>query len=548
MTRKIIAPIVLAAILVAGLVMGADAAKEKGIPEGRILRVANAYVLGSDVMDPTRTSSITAQKLLGGIFDSLIEMGPNGKAVPGLATRWYPNEERTVWTIDLRKGVQFHDGWGEMTAEDVKFSIERFMGPDSISVQKFYTRKLVKEVVVKDRYTLEIRLKSPDPDFVDAYLRVGSVNSDGMIMSKAYWDKVGKAGFLKHPIGTGRWKFVEHRPGDGITMDAYDQHWSGKKPGFRRVVLMEIPEEGTRVAMLKTGEADLVDLSVDSALTLKKMGYRILTEPDAAIAGLRIWGNWRPDAIAANTPTSHREVRKALSLAINRKELVDTLFGGLYEPVTFPGIRTSRTGFGVDSKKWTEWAKKAHRYDPDEAKRLLKQAGFPNGFEFTVWSYKASRTPWAHKVNEVLAAYWQAIGLRPKIEVVDFTGFFRPIMRKDPSGKTFRGSVALHCWANEAFPIAATADNYGIEGYTQQLDPTNKEWMELSNRVKTELDPDKRQKYFEELLLIIGEQYINPTLFYVQALYGVSNKVKEANPIPGLQIPSQWFHTIVPAN
>ena len=186
MTRKIIAPIVVAAIVVAGLVMGADAAKEKDIPEGRILRVAGAHILGSDVLDPTRTSPITAQRLLGGIFDSLIERGPDGKAVPGLATRWYPNEDRTVWTIDLRKGVQFHDGWGEMTAEDVKFSIERFMGPDSIAARLFYLKQHIKEVVVKERYTLEIHTKEPHPDIVDSYLHDGPMSNENIVMSKAY--------------------------------------------------------------------------------------------------------------------------------------------------------------------------------------------------------------------------------------------------------------------------------------------------------------------------------------------------------------------------
>lgn len=352
---------------------------------------------------------------------------------------------------------------------------------------------------------------------------------------------------MKHPIGTGQWKFVEYLPGDSIIFDAVDEHWTGMVPEFDRLVMMEIPEEGARVAMLERGDADFIDVSLDTSKALKKMDYNIVVVKNTGLAGFRMWDTWRPEAIEANMPLTHREVRQALSLAINRQEIVDTMFGGLFDPLPFPGPMTPRDAVGIDKERWTEWAKEGNKYDPERAKELLVGAGFPDGFEITALSYVASRGPWQRELWEVIAGYWEKIGVTTNIQNVDFNAYHRPMFRTLPHPDELICTISLHTSALDIFPAMSTPIRYEPNSTFAFLDIYNEEWMELINQVASETDPALQGKYHDELLGIIGDQYVNPNLFYVSTIYVVSDKVGDYSTINGMEFPTMWVKYFKPA-
>jgi peptide/nickel transport system substrate-binding protein len=565
MAKKIIALIVAVAVLAGGLGM-VGCAPEEVTPtptpptptptppappeEPRILRVAVADLLGMGVLDPVLTPSAYCQKIVGPAFDSLVGVDVDDKPVPALATSWEPNEDYTVWTIHLREGVQFHDDWGEMTAEDVEFSLRRFISPECLAAQSPEMGSVISDIVIVDRYTLEIHLSEPRPVFVEYYLRDGPTESMGMVMSKAYWEAVGAEGFLEHPIGTGQWKFVEFRPGDSVTWEAVDEHWSGVVPGFDRVILMEVPEESTRVAMLERGDADLIDVGIDRGLMLDKEGYDVVLVKEVGRTPIFFFDTWRPEAIEANNPLTLREVRKALSLAINRQEINETMFGGFFDPVPLPGLNTGSTGVGLPEetcKQWREWAKVAYRYDPDEARRLLAEAGFPEGFEVTFWSYNSSRGPFETALIEVVAGYWEAIGVKTNIIPTDYNGYFRPMTRTIPHPDELVCTANMHSYVPEMFPIPKLGTAHGTDHPNLLLDINDKHVMELCSLVQTESDPDLVVVYFNELAGIIGESYIEFGLFYSCDFFVVSDSVAEWETIKGISIPSLWVQYFKPA-
>jgi peptide/nickel transport system substrate-binding protein len=537
MTKKVIVSVLLAAMLIAtiwfpGCAAPAEEEEEEEIPESRILYVAVESLLGTESLDPRENLSRISQALVGPAFDSLLAIGSNGLPIPGLATSWEPNEDYTVWTLHLREGVQFHDGWGEMTADDVEFSLERFTSEDSLTSLAVELRSTLNKTVVKDPYTIELHLNAPSLDFVEYYLRDGSINCEGMVMSKSYWEAV----------GDGRWKFVEFRPGDGITFDAIEDHWTGAWDGFDRVVLMEVPEEGARTAMLKSGEADLIIASVDTSIDLEEQGYDVGVVDEQGVCVVRFYGTWRPELVELDIPWRFTEVRHALSLAI------ENLFAGLFDPVPFPATNVGPSGVGVDVERIREWAEDNYVYDPAEARRLLAEAGYPNGFPITALSYEASRATWQPDVWQVIASYWAAINVTLTINPVDYDGYFRPMTRQVPHPLELITTANMHTFGIDPFPITLTGERYAPDSTHRLLDPSNAAWMELARLCRESTDPVVREKAFNDLLIVCGEDYSTFSIFFSSQPYVVSDKVGQWSTIRAVEIPSLWLEYFKPAS
>lgn len=535
--------IMLVVLLFSSQIVFADAHEKTKITIGQSMQ------FGTGLLDPIQNSSVYAQLLVGAVYESLIGMDKDQNLVPHLATNWYPNDDYTVWTIELREGVQFHNGWGEMTAEDVKFSINRFRSPDCMSTLVFEFQAAIKDVNVVDRYTVEIQLTETNPFFVEYYLRDGPGNSEGLVMCKAYVDAKGEGALLDYPIGTGRWTLVEYDPDNRILFEAYDNHWSGEMPGYDMFELQIIPEESTRTAMIGIGSLDMVDLSIDSATSLDAMEeFEIVVIEETAKLDYRILSAWRPEA--EGLPLSDLRVRKALSLAINREELVEALFGGLFDAYPLPGRFTGATGFALDTERWREWSNENLRFDPDRARELLEEAGFPENFitdEVTIWSYPSARGPWEPEVNEVLASYWADIGVKTNIAAADYYGYIRPMMRTVPHPQEFLGTIVTHSGATDIFPAVGNANFYSDQSFPQVLDWTCEETMDIIGKIIGETDPYLLEDYHNRLLEIIADSYLMPPIFYVSSTYVINtDKVVPGDTIRGIQYPTKWIHTFKP--
>ncbi len=352
-----------------------------------------------------QTNSNDYMKLL---YDPLIGTTPGEKASTGmgLAEKWEMSPDGLTWTFRVRKGAKFHDGV-EVTAKDAKFTMERLMGPDSRAINKGLLRDVIKSLEVKDTYTLVVQCKKP-------YLFLPESLTDiagpfGSIMPKDYYERVGRDKFVKNPVGSGPYKWHSQIPGSFIKLEATDRHWRDGAPRYKYVTFRIIPEESTQIAMLKTGEADIVRIGRESVKDVQDAGFQVVSKKNSAMVVFQFNGQWDAPGF------SDIRLRKALNLAVDREAMIKHIFGGRARlTATYPGANIS----GVRGVP----ALKPYPYDPGEARRLIKEGGY-EGFEFPVPSYVRAGCPELPRVVEAACGHWEKVGLKPKIYNIDVAKF-----------------------------------------------------------------------------------------------------------------------------
>ncbi len=297
MTRAL-RPLVLLAML--ALCWAAPAGAQ---PTGTVT-VAAHITLATRWLDPAETDSeITPFMIFYALHDALVKPMPGALNSPSLAESWSMSKDGRTWEFVLRKGARFHNG-DPVTAEDVKFSFERYRGAAAPIL-----KDRVRDVQVVDPGRVRFHLKDPWPDFMTFYGT--SASGAAWIVPKKYFERVGEDGFRKAPVGAGPYKFVSFQPGIELTLEAFDGYWR-KTPSVKRLVIRSIPEESTRAAALKRGEVDIAyflngpvaeDVRRTPGLTLTAMrtnGVLFLMFPEQWTAG---------------SPWADRRVRLAASLS-----------------------------------------------------------------------------------------------------------------------------------------------------------------------------------------------------------------------------------------
>src|SRR5882762_7602544 len=211
-------------------------------------------------------------------LETLLDVDPEtGAYIPRLAEKWEATPDMKEWTFYLRKGVQFHFGYGEFTARDVVHSHSLMIGQDAIATLTGFWRS-VEEIKVINDYQVVFRMKQPSTTMPYAASRAGDLR----IVSKAQWDKEGLEGFEKRPAGTGSYRYVTRQLGQSIVFERVENHWRGERPAFKELEIRLAPEESTRLAMLLNGEAHIVDLARELQGDAEKRGMQILAASLAA--------------------------------------------------------------------------------------------------------------------------------------------------------------------------------------------------------------------------------------------------------------------------
>src|SRR6266542_3742582 len=309
--------------------------------------------------DPAETPGIiTPFMVLYALHDAMIKPMPGHPIAPSLAESWSVSKDGHIYEFVLRKGARFHNG-DPVTAEDVKFSFERYRGT-SYKMMK----ERVAAVEAPDPQHVRFRLKQAWPDFLTFY---ASATGAGWIVPKKYVEKVGDEGYKKAPIGAGPYKFVSFTPGVELVLEAFDQYWR-KAPSVKRLVFRVIPDESTRLAALKRGEVDIV-YSVRGELAEEMQRTPGLALKPAVIQA-PFW-LYFPDQWDPKSPWHDRRVRMAASLAMDRKTINQALTLG----------HSKLTGSIIPSTFDYYWQPPAPAYDPARAKRLLAEAGYAQGFD-----------------------------------------------------------------------------------------------------------------------------------------------------------------------
>jgi len=368
--------------------------------------------------DPGETSGIiTPFMVLYALHDALIKPMPGNPMTPSLAESWSAAKDGLSYEFRLRNGIKFHNG-EPVTAEDVKYSFERYRGASAGLLKGKVAR-----VEVLDPQRVRFVLKAPWPDFMTFYATPAT--GAGWIVPKKYVEQVGEDGFKKAPVGAGPYKFVAFKPGVELTVEAFDGYWR-KAPAVKRIVLKSVPESTTRVAMLKRGEVDIAYLlEVPQAEEVKRdPKLKVAFTGGVASFYLDFFDMWDP-----KSPWADQRVRLAASHAIDRKALnaAETLSASRLNG----GFVPKNLEFGMTFEP--------HAYDPAKAKKLLAEAGYPNGFD----GGDFNSAPPYYSAGEAVAGYMQAVGIRTRQKNMERAAFLTAW-----SAKTLRGvcmcSVGTH--------------------------------------------------------------------------------------------------------
>ena len=426
--------------------------------------------------EPAEASGIiTPFMVLYALHDAMVKPMPDKALAPSLAELVTAAEDGRSYDFVLREGAKFHNG-EPVTAEDVKFSFERYRG---VAHDLLQTR--VAAVETPDPHHVRFSLKDPWPDFLTFY---ATATGAGWVVPKAYVEKVGDDAFKKAPIGAGPYKFVSFNPGVELVFEAFDQYWR-KKPAVKRLIFKVIPDESTRLAALKLGEVDIA-YSVRGELAEQLRNTPGLTLKPAVVQGT--FCLYFPDQWDAKSPWHDARVRKAASLAIDCKGTNDALTLG-YSAVTGNAIVPKGYDF--------YWQPPEPVYDPDKAKRLLAEAGFPNGFDAGNYFCDSSYA----NIGESVVDNLISVGIRCKLRPVERAAFIKEYSEKKYKNIIQAGPGAF---GNAATRIEAHLVKGGVFSYGSYPDID-----ELYQQQARELDRPKR----EALLFKIQQMMVARTIF-----------------------------------
>jgi len=435
-------------------------------------------------LDPsTNPSTAIPRVVYSNILEGLVKIDRNGMIVPALA-KYKISKDGKEYTFSLKKGVKFHDG-KPFDAEDVKFTFERLMDPKTAIVHPEYYKD-IDWVQAVDSHTIKIKLKNVNSMFLFNLAR-----GDSSIVSKQSVDKL-----KTEPVGTGPFKFVEWVRGDHITLAKFVEYHKKDIPYLEKVTFKFIGDPSAQIASLKAGDIDVIayDVSPENALLLEK-------DPK-----FKVLNGYTTTEVILSTnnsrkPFSDVKIRQAMAYAIDRKALIKGAMSGYGMPIGShmdPG-----NPYYIDLTS-------AYPYNPEKAKQLLAEAGYPNGFEAVI--KLPERFAYTKRTGEIITDMFSQVGIKLKIELVEWGQWLDRVFRNADFDLTVIGHA-------EPFDI----NIYTNPKYYFRYD--NPKFQETLKKAEMEPDPKKRKDLYVALQKMITEDAVNGFLFVLPSLPTMKKEV-----------------------
>lgn len=463
-------------------------------PEGQITWAA-PFSMSPAFFDPVDyPGSITWLMTFYALHDALLKPMPGRPMAPSLAESWSAGPDGVTYDFFLRKNVRFHNG-DLMTAHDVKFSFERYRGAAARLV-----KDRVAAVKVVDPHHVRIRLKEPWPDFMTFFGTPAT--GAAWIVPKSYVQRVGEEGFKKAPVGAGPYRFVSFTPGVELVLEAHEAYWR-KVPAVRRLVFRGVPDDTTRLAMLKRGEVDIAyNLRGPLAEEVQRTAGLKLTR---ALLAATFWidfttGQWDPRA-----PWHDRRVRLAASLAIDRAAINQA------ETLGFSKVSASIIPSGFEFA----WPAPAVPYDPAQSRKLLAEAGYPGGFDAGEYTCDM---PFA-SLGEAILNYLGAVGIRARLRPLERAAFLNEWQGKRATNLLQAASAAFGSAVTRIERHMITGGGFAFGSYPEIDD--------LFRQQTKEPDRARREVLLHAIQRIAHERVMFAPIWQVAQLNGVRTRIEQ---------------------
>ncbi len=451
------------------LVLGAGAAQAEG-------SITLAMQLEPPHLDPTSAAAQAIDSVVySNIFEGLTRFMGDGSIVPGLATSWDISADGLTYTFHLAPGVRFHDGTA-MDGEDVKFSLDRARAEDSTNAQKALFAGIT-DVTVIDAVTVQVTLAEPNGNFL-----FNMAWGDAVIVAPESIDDI-----TTNPIGTGAFKFTGWVQGDSISIERNDDYW-GTPAILDSATFKFISDPTAAFAAVMAQDVDVFS-GFPAPENLPQF------EADARFQVLV--GSTEGETILSTNnlmpPLDNVLVREAIAHAIDRQAIIDGAMFGYGTPIG--------THFAPHNPAYVDLTGQS-AYDPDKARALLAEAGFPDGFETTL---KLPPPSYARRGGEIIAAQLRAVGIETEISNLEWAQWLEEVFR----GKDFGLTIVSH---TEPMDIGI----YARPEYYFQYD--NPDFQALMGELNSTTDPGDRTALMQKAQQIIADDYVNGYLFQLAAL------------------------------
>src|SRR5262245_20547764 len=481
------------ALVALALMVGAPGPAKAAGPEGQLTWGVHIS-LAPTWFDPAETPGIiTPFMVMYALHEAVVKPMPGNPLTPSLAESWTVSDDGLTYEFVVRKGAKFHNG-EPVTANDVKFSFERYRGTSSKAI-----KDRVATIETPDPQKVRFKLKAPWPDFLTFY---GSATGAGWIVPKAYVEKVGEEGYKKAPMGAGPYKFLSFTQGQELIFEAFDQYWR-KTPSVKRLVFKVIPDEATRLAALKRGEIDVVysirgelaeELQRTPGLTLKPT---VIQSPQ----WVSMLDQWDP-----KSPWHDKRVRVAANLAIDRKAINQAITLG-HSRLTYSVIPSTFEFF---------WQPPAYAFDPAQSKKLLAEAGYPNGFDAGEYYMDVAYA----NVQEAIANYLQQVGIKSTLRPLERASHWASYQDKKYKNLAYTASGAFGNAATrlETFVVGGGAYVYGSY---PEIDSLFKDQA-------AEMDRKRREALLHKIQQIVHEKTMFIPIWELAFINGQGPRVQES--------------------
>lgn len=444
-------------------------------------------------MDPLAAWMTYGMVMMRQIYDTLIDFGPNGEFIPRLATSWEQLDDLT-WRFHLRKGVKFHNGY-PFTAEDFKFSMERILDPENKC--RYRSRYLgFDKFIVVDDHTVDLKTKTPDA------IVPNRIAFFGRVVSKRWVEENGVDTLRKHAMGTGPFKFVSWKKKDRLTLEANTDHYMSV-PKVKTLIFRPLPETASRVAELQAGGVQIIT-NVPPFIIPQ-------LEKDENTGIQNVLSN-RSIFMTMNTlnvpELKDKRVRQALNYAVDKEAIIEGVLSGLGKPL---GISAAQHCRGVDKTI------KPYPYNPDKAKALLQEAGYPDGFQLNLYS-PSGRYPMDKEVVQAVGDQLSRIGIKPSVHVMETQKYFKSFIQHTLDGIFIIGH-GLVWWDQD--PLVSF-----VNPKSSYCHYHNPEMEKLIQQMRSIMDEKARYEVAHQIQGMIHDEAVHLFLYNQENTFGMSKKIQ----------------------